>query len=167
MHQRDELTMRKSKVTESIADKATTPEPQAVDRSRSTRIPRTPEVERAFGARIRMARVAAKMSQNDLGQAVGISFQQIQKYELGKDRVSVGNLQRIADALGLHPGSFFNDDMPVPVGDTVELREVVRFAEVLQQIRNPRVLKQLLALAKVLADEEKFSKDAPRTAEGD
>ncbi len=48
-------------------------------RRRSGSQNRTPEIELALGARIRAARIAAKMNQSDLGATVGISFQQVQK----------------------------------------------------------------------------------------
>ena len=64
----------------------------------------------AFGQRIRTARVAAGMSQSAIARAAGVTFQQVQKYEQGKNRMSVGTLQAIADALGVHPGSFFLDE---------------------------------------------------------
>ena len=58
------------------------------------------------GQRIREARMAARMSQEDLGNKLDVSFQQIQKYEKGTNRVSVGRIQQIAEALG-KPVSFF------------------------------------------------------------
>lgn len=53
-----------------------------------------------IGAKLRMLRVAAGMNQTDLGAALGVSFQQIQKYEKGMNRVSAGRLAVIAKALG-------------------------------------------------------------------
>ena len=47
---------------------------------------RTPEIEVAIGARLKMLRLAAHMSQTTLGEAIGVSFQQIQKYEKGSNR---------------------------------------------------------------------------------
>ena len=76
------------------------------------RIGRTPEAEVAIGARLRALRVAAGMSQSTLGEVIGVSFQQIQKYEKGKDRISASTLQVLAAALGVHPGSFFDGEMP-------------------------------------------------------
>ena len=78
------------------------------------RVNRDVAFEVAFGQRIRAARVAAGLSQGALGAAVGISWQQVQKYEKGKDRVSASTLQRFAATLGLHPGSFFDADLPAP-----------------------------------------------------
>jgi transcriptional regulator with XRE-family HTH domain len=56
-------------------------------------------IDAHVGARIRMRRVERNLSQAELGDAVGVSFQQIQKYERGDNRVSSGRLQQIADML--------------------------------------------------------------------
>jgi transcriptional regulator with XRE-family HTH domain len=57
--------------------------------------------DREIGHRIREARRAASLSQTDLADKIGVTFQQVQKYEKGTNRVSVGRLHRIADALGV------------------------------------------------------------------
>jgi transcriptional regulator with XRE-family HTH domain len=58
------------------------------------------------GRRIRLQRMMRKMSQSDLGDAVGVTFQQIQKYEKGTNRVSASRLQQFAAVLHV-PISFF------------------------------------------------------------
>jgi transcriptional regulator with XRE-family HTH domain len=57
------------------------------------------KVDVVIGRRIREARNAKKMSQADLGQAVGVSFQQIQKYEKATNRISASTLFAICQAL--------------------------------------------------------------------
>lgn len=59
-----------------------------------------------LGKRIRIARNEAKISQEELGNQLGVSFQQVQKYEKGTNRVGAARLQQIADAFG-KPVSFF------------------------------------------------------------
>jgi transcriptional regulator with XRE-family HTH domain len=51
------------------------------------------------GTRIKQARHAAKVSQTELGEALGVTFQQVQKYEKGSNRVSAGALQIVAERL--------------------------------------------------------------------
>jgi transcriptional regulator with XRE-family HTH domain len=63
-----------------------------------------------IGTRIRIARRERQLSQKALGTAVGITFQQMQKYEKGDNRVSVTRLYRIAEQLGL-PLSYFVDGL--------------------------------------------------------
>jgi transcriptional regulator with XRE-family HTH domain len=55
--------------------------------------------DKKLGEKIRTRRVAAKMSQDELGKALGVTFQQIQKYEKGVNRVSAVRLEQIAGAL--------------------------------------------------------------------
>ena len=66
-------------------------------------------IDRHVGARIRMQRMVRGVSQTDLGNAVGVTFQQVQKYEKGSNRVSASRLQGIADALQVTPGFFFEE----------------------------------------------------------
>lgn len=56
-------------------------------------------VDRHVGNRIRMRRIMLAMSQEKLGEAIGLTFQQVQKYEKGTNRVSASRLQQIADIL--------------------------------------------------------------------
>jgi transcriptional regulator with XRE-family HTH domain len=55
-------------------------------------------IDKYIGARIKSVRVSLKMSQSDLAQALGITFQQVQKYESGVNRVAVSRLIHIAEA---------------------------------------------------------------------
>lgn len=63
------------------------------------------------GRRIRQRRRWQNMSQAALGEAIGVTFQQVQKYEKGSNRVGAGRLQQISDALEVHPSYFF-ENMP-------------------------------------------------------
>ena len=66
-------------------------------------------VDRHLGARVRFARIEKKISQTALGEKLGISFQQVQKYELGKDRISASQLMNIARILDKDISFFFED----------------------------------------------------------
>ncbi|RUY60953.1 XRE family transcriptional regulator, partial [Mesorhizobium sp. M7A.F.Ca.CA.001.13.1.1] len=63
------------------------------------------------GSRIRLRRNMLGMSQEKLGENLGITFQQIQKYEKGTNRVGASRLQAIASILGV-PVAFFFEDAP-------------------------------------------------------
>jgi transcriptional regulator with XRE-family HTH domain len=65
------------------------------------------EVDRIVGASIRRRRVALGLSQQALGARVGLTFQQIQKYENAANRIGASRLADIAAALDAHPGAFF------------------------------------------------------------
>ncbi|RYC31376.1 XRE family transcriptional regulator [Lichenibacterium minor] len=131
---------------------------------RIRRTGRNPEFEAALGARIRALRVAARVSQGTIGEAIGISFQQVQKYESGKDRVTASTLQAIAVVLGVHPGAFFDDEVSVlPSSRVADVREVVKMGQRIQRVRNPTVMKHLLSLADLLADPDG---EQPATPDG-
>ncbi|CAO4185108.1 helix-turn-helix domain-containing protein [Methylorubrum extorquens] len=77
---------------------------------------RTTEQDRIVGKRIVALRRAKGMSQTALGMAVGVTFQQVQKYEKGMNRVGAGRLQEIAQLLGVPISAFFDEgDGPAAV----------------------------------------------------
>jgi transcriptional regulator with XRE-family HTH domain len=75
--------------------------------------------DRHVGARVRMRRMMLGMSQTNLGEAVGLTFQQIQKYEKGTNRVGASRLQHIAHILQV-PASFFFEGLPLPTETSSE-----------------------------------------------
>lgn len=95
-----------AELTENKTMDMTTPSPKT-DRT-GTRAPTT--IDAAVGAKVRVARKIAGISQSDLGAAIGVTYQQVQKYENGTDRMSVGRLAHIAQILG-QPIAFFLDDV--------------------------------------------------------
>ena len=68
-------------------------------------------IDKHVGSRVRMRRMMLEMSQSTLGTALGITFQQVQKYEKGTNRISAGRLQRVCHTLQV-PVSFFFEDAP-------------------------------------------------------
>lgn len=60
------------------------------------------------GQRIRIQRLAAGLSQSELAERIGVTFQQVQKYEKGMNRVGAGRLTKIARVLNVPIGSFFD-----------------------------------------------------------
>lgn len=70
-------------------------------------LPKEPHpVDRHVGNRIRMRRIMLEMSQSNLGEALGVAFQQVQKYEKGTNRVGASRLQQLTEVLQV-PVSFF------------------------------------------------------------
>ena len=67
-------------------------------------------LDKYIGARMREQRLALEMSQELLGRELGVSFQQIQKYESGKNRVSAARLFEICKALNVSLSSMFERD---------------------------------------------------------
>src|SRR5512132_3925215 len=64
-------------------------------------------IDQHVGTRIRGRRVGLRISQTKLGHSIGVTFQQIQKYESGSNRVGASNLFKIAKALGVDVSFFF------------------------------------------------------------
>jgi len=64
-------------------------------------------VDRQIGQRIRAFRMAQKISQAELGRRIGVSFQQVQKYESGSNRVRGGRIKKLATALDVSVASLF------------------------------------------------------------
>lgn len=119
---------------------------------------RTPQqTDKQVGHRIRMRRMMLRMSQTDLANKVGVTFQQVQKYESGTNRVSSGRLQQMARVLQV-PVSYFFDGVTggLNQGDTAKLEALLATSEGLslvlafKGIRDPKVRHQVLKLVEHL-----------------
>lgn len=108
------------------------------------------------GARIRQQRTLLGMSQSDLGNAAGITFQQQQKYENGSNRVSASKLWAFAKALGVPVASFFEGlpDEPTKgraAKDPLASTEVLTLAKHYIAVKKPSARLAIRELAKSLA----------------
>jgi transcriptional regulator with XRE-family HTH domain len=79
--------------------------------------PRATGIDAHIGMRIRLLRTLMKMTQEDLGTALGLSYQQVQKYERGVNRISGARLVDLSNVLNV-PIGFFFDDLPDRTGNT-------------------------------------------------
>jgi transcriptional regulator with XRE-family HTH domain len=68
-------------------------------------------IDKHVGSRVRMRRMMLAMSQQELGDALGLTFQQVQKYEKGTNRIGASRLQHICQILQV-PVAFFFEGMP-------------------------------------------------------
>jgi transcriptional regulator with XRE-family HTH domain len=66
-------------------------------------------IDKHVGARVRMRRLILGMSQGKLGEALDVTFQQVQKYEKGANRIGASRLQQLARVLDVPPAYFFED----------------------------------------------------------
>ncbi len=120
------------------------------------------------GSRVRLRRMMLGMSQEKLGEALGITFQQIQKYEKGTNRVGASRLQHIATVLKV-PVSFFFEDAPgTPeeaagfaensghsyVVDFLSSTEGLSLNKSFVRIKDARVRRRIVDLVQTLAAEE-------------
>lgn len=121
------------------------------------------EVDSVVGERIRRRRILTGLTQDQLGDALGVSYQQIQKYETGANRVSAGRLYLLAARLDVEPGWFFEGlgDSSQDVED--DLQSSSRFAiecvRSLTRIRDERVRTSILNMIRTLADSEDAGSD--------
>lgn len=125
-------------------------------------------VDTQIGERLRQLRLARGLSQADLGRALAISYQQIQKYEKGSNRMSASTLLKVAKYFGLSPQSFFEGlalpghaampgfheenegfAQPAPTSEGADLLKAF------MRIADPAARKRLLEFARSLSDEEK------------
>ena len=110
--------------------------PESARHGRGTGVPDPVDVH--VGARIRVRRLLIGMNQETLAKALGLTFQQVQKYEGGANRVSASRLAQIADVLGVSISYFFNDLDPAgsPANaKELEARERMQRPEVIELIR--------------------------------
>lgn len=116
------------------------------------------------GGRIRLRRNMLGMSQEKLGEHLGITFQQIQKYEKGTNRVGASRLQAIASILEV-PVAFFFEDAPGADGlseespttyvvDFLSSTEGLRLNRAFARIADPKVRSRIIDLVRALADED-------------
>lgn len=119
------------------------------------------------GGRIRLRRNMQGMSQEKLGEQLGITFQQIQKYEKGTNRVGASRLQEISaileapvayffeDAPGSHAsGGFAEDSQTDYVVDFLSSSEGLALNRAFARIQDPKVRRKIIDLVRTLADEE-------------
>lgn len=118
------------------------------------------------GARVRLRRLMLRMSQDKLGENLGVTFQQVQKYERGTNRVSASRLWGMADVLDVPVQYFFeglalesgaggfgeNDQTPL-VYDFINSPDGVQLAAAFSRITDPKVRRQVLQLVRALAGE--------------
>jgi len=143
---------------------------------RSTR--RANPVDQAVGNRVKMRRLMLDMSQEQLGALLGITFQQVQKYEKGSNRVSASRLWQLADVLQVAVGYFF-EDVPQLMGGAVAVpgmaeggsepyvvellstKEGIELVKAFGRITEAKQRKAILDFVKNMAPEE--PKDQERT----
>ncbi len=120
------------------------------------------------GARVRMRRTLLGMSQEKLGEAIGLTFQQVQKYERGANRIGSSRLYDVARVLDV-PVEFFFEDMPAKVvgnspsqrrrkaeessryeRDPIVKRETLELVRAYYKISKPQVRKRLFEVVKAI-----------------
>lgn len=125
-------------------------------------------IDAQVGNRVRLRRMLVGMSQEKLGELLGLTFQQVQKYEKGVNRIGAGRLYQVAHILGVPIGYFYEDvvDEPpagamtvndhatttAPVMEFLSSGEGLQLALAFMRIKEARVRKRVIDLVKSLAN---------------
>ncbi|WP_026616566.1 helix-turn-helix domain-containing protein [Ensifer aridi] len=123
-------------------------------------------IDAFVGSRVRMRRLMVGLSQEKLADGLGITFQQVQKYEKGTNRIGASRLQAIADILGVHPSFFFQQDNGKPqsretAADIHESQEISSFVaskegialnRAFLKIADPVLRKKIISLVAAMAN---------------
>ncbi|TFF25447.1 XRE family transcriptional regulator [Jiella endophytica] len=131
-------------------------------------------IDTHVGSRVRLRRTMLGMSQEKLGEALGITFQQVQKYEKGSNRIGASRLQHISDVLNVPVAYFFEDAPGSPaqtssgmsetgsdyVVDFLSTSEGLQLNRAFVRIADPKVRKRVIDLVRTLAGS---SDDLPKS----
>ncbi|HEY8565078.1 MAG TPA: helix-turn-helix transcriptional regulator [Beijerinckiaceae bacterium] len=124
-------------------------------------------IDKHVGARLRMRRMLVGMSQEKLGQAVGITFQQVQKYEKGTNRVSASRMHQIGQVLGVPVEFFYEGASALGSGQAgfaespgasyqaenlLSTSEGIQLMRAFTRIADSRVRRKIVDLAEALAE---------------
>jgi len=128
------------------------------------------QIDAHVGNRVRIRRMLINMSQEKLGDSLGLTFQQVQKYERGVNRIGAGRLYEIAKILGvkidyLYEGiedqltgpqrGFAEEGSAPPVMEFVSSGEGMQLSLAFMKIKDSKVRKRVLDLVKSIADESR------------
>ena len=130
-------------------------------------------VDKYVGSRVRMRRIMLGMSQEKLGEALGLTFQQIQKYEKGTNRVGASRLQQISEVLQV-PVSFLFDGgpsgvtlsdgsaesaSPAYIADFLATSEGLALTRAFTRIPDSKLRRSIVDLVEQIADREAAEDD--------
>lgn len=115
--------------------------------------------DKHIGARVRMRRMQLNMSQSDLGGALGLTFQQIQKYEKGANRIGGSRMHQLSQKLQV-PVQFFYDGLapsgskyqPNIVHEVLTTSEGLAIVEAFGKIKDTAIKRKFVALAQAVAN---------------
>ena len=109
-------------------------------------------VEVRVGARLRAERELQGLSQMEIAERLGVTFQQVQKYEKGQNRISSSRLIGFADALGVAPSRILNESAREANIPPETFAQAQRLARLFTAIDDPRQRAALLQMAESLTD---------------
>jgi transcriptional regulator with XRE-family HTH domain len=122
-------------------------------------------IDNYVGSQVRMRRQLLGLSQERLADQIGVTFQQVQKYEKGMNRIGASRLQRIAEVLNTSPSFFFQQDPnePLslagldltvtadPVAEFLQSKEGLALNKAFMKITDMHLREKIVALVKAMA----------------
>jgi transcriptional regulator with XRE-family HTH domain len=125
---------------------------------------RTQAIDRHIGARMRERRIMLGLTQHQMAELIGVSYQQAHKYEKGVNRIPAGRLYQIAQALGIEISYFFKDVERERRAEASELmppqRMLLELARNFAAIPSPELREALAVLARALAVVDRHDGDS-------
>jgi transcriptional regulator with XRE-family HTH domain len=118
---------------------------------------RASELALEVGRRIKEARLQRGLSQQEFGRTIGVSGQQVRKYEIGQDAMPLHRLLAITEIYGLLPQSFWADTGGAPTApdpSRADDNNILQLVQAYRRIGNARVRKRLLQLVRQMAGDE-------------
>jgi|SRR5436305_85878 transcriptional regulator with XRE-family HTH domain len=112
---------------------------------------RATEIDRLIGGRIRSRRRELGLSLEQLGEKLGLSLGQVQKYEVGVDRIGAGRLVEVAEALGTEVGRFFSDKSEA---DRLDDPSFAELRNQFDRIRDAKLRRAVIEVARTFAAAE-------------
>jgi transcriptional regulator with XRE-family HTH domain len=126
-------------------------------------------IDKHVGSRVRMRRMMLNMSQEKLGDSLGLTFQQVQKYEKGTNRIGASRLQQIAHILqvpvsfffegaphlpGAHGGSLSEAPSPAYVSDFLATSDGLSLTKAFMRIKSGKLRRRIVDLVEQIAGDE-------------
>ena len=118
--------------------------------------PRAQDIDRHVGARMRERRIMLGLTQQQMAELIGVTYQQAHKYEKGINRIAAGRLSSIAQALGVEVGYFYEgmSQTPEAVAVTPQQRLLLELARSFIALPSRKHQEAICILARVLANSE-------------
>ncbi len=127
-------------------------------------------IDKHVGSRVRMRRMMLSMSQEKLGDALGLTFQQVQKYEKGTNRIGASRLQQISNTLQVpvsfffegaphlpghhHSGGMGEAPSPAYVSDFLATSDGLSLTKSFMRIKNGKLRRRIVDLVEQIAGED-------------